>query len=397
MLYLKSAIPDIPGFPPIPDWVDDLFGEIGDFVNPLEYLAKALRAVYGLMAWFFETVITHPIRFSNSDAVDYLYGNMLGLALALIAPVVIVLMCLSIFRVRFMVSFLEAILIGIILVPGYPLWFEIIDKAVAIGDDLSKLAMFYDTKSEAGPMGILIDAATAPILMFAAFLPSTMLGGINVLLVYVYEALIVLVKGLGLPLLVLRPLHPRIARFSDWTIAAGFVAMVAGRPIMVLCIEIAQVLGDTVLGGTTAGTVFFLNAGFALSLWLQFKLYQQASEIVGKVTGRTRSSVTGKVESTIKNKPKVSVADNNRLHAQTVAAVPVPVHTEQGKKSIASRGYTAVKTEVAQTAKSEARKAVRSKTIKILATVGVAAATGGTSAAATAAAASVATNKGSRS
>jgi hypothetical protein len=375
VLPLGLHLPHLPG---IPGWVKGLFGNVGSFVtDPIGYTARALQAVYGAEAWFFELIIVHPIRFSNAEALDYLYGNAAGLALSLIPAVFITLLCLSIFMHRFVLSLVEITIIGGVLLSATSLWFVLTDEAMSWGDQLAGMAMFYNTHSREGILGLGIDSTVSPLLVIPALFFTSIFGAANVFLVYAYEALNVFIRFAGLPLLVLRPLHPRIARLSDWCFSAGMVTMVFGRFVMVLCIEIGQVLGATVFGGSVAGTVFFVCAGLGISLYLQFKMFQEAKAIVGRVKASIRGQVAGKVDATLRNKPKVSVADHNRLSSQTITPIPVVIRSDGGKKGLVSKGTDIVRSEIHHETRSRVREGVKKVSTGLVA-AGATVATGGT-------------------
>lgn len=346
-----------PPLPPIPDWIKDKLGDLGDFVNPFDWFARALSAVYNLLAWFLETILTNPPRFEAEDITDYLYGNAIGVAGLLIFVVTTVLLCVSIFTTRRFLSAIEAIVIGVVIAIAGPLWFVISDASISFGDTASAAMLFYEPSGKNDSLlGFTLDAVTNPLLLIAAFGPTSLLAMLVTLTVFTYELLNVALKVMVLPALALRPLGPKSRAFSDWTFSAFIITSMVGRPVFVFCIELGQLAGDTILGGSTAGTVFFLCAGMVMGLVLQVVLFHKVQKVVAKVSGNTVSRVFGKVETTQKQPTKVNAANVNARNfnslqpSETYAKRPTETKTEVAKHYVKQETKRVVAAAVAKKA-----------------------------------------------
>jgi hypothetical protein len=341
------------GFPGIPTPITDFFEGLASIANPFEFFSKSMQGIYKLMVVYFEQVVTSPPRVQGGGVIDYAYGNAIGLSGSIALVVTVVVMCAAIFHARKALSAAEAIVIAVFIGVAGPFVYGLADTMMDIGDQLSKVAMFYHSTSNGGGLlatGLDGVASMSPILTMFAFMPIVTLGAANMFVVFIYEALSVFLKIAVLPALAMRPLGDKYKRFSNWTISAAVVAMMLGRPAMVLCVEIGQMAGDNIVGGSVVSSAFFLTAGLAMSLWVQKKLYTQAQSIVGKVMGRTVSRVTGRVESTLKNKRMPPAGAISKSHAGTMSPMPVKVVAASNPQTRRQRAMalatTAAKTEV---------------------------------------------------
>lgn len=369
-----------PPLPPIPGWIKDKLGDLGDFVNPFDWFARALSSVYNLLAWFLEVILTNPPRFAADKITDYLYGNAIGLAGLLIFVVTTGLLCLSIFVTRRFISAIEAIIIGVVIAVAGPLWFVIADAAVTFGDTASAAMMFYEpTGKDDSLLGFTLDAVTNPLLLIGAFLPTTTLALLITLTVFTYELMNVALKVLVLPALALRPIGPKARAFSDWTFSAFIVTSMIGRPVFVFFIELGQLAGDTILGGSTAGSVFFLCAGMVAGLVMQVVIFHKVQKVVAKVSGNTVSKVFGKVETTQKKPSKVNAANVNARNmntlqpSETYAKRPVETKTDVAKHYVKQETKRVVAAAVAKKAAVAAAAATSGGTTVALGAVATAA------------------------
>lgn len=377
-----------PSIPDIPGWIQDQLGDLGDFINPFEWFAKAIRGVYSLLAWYFEFVIAHPPRFEDREVEDYLYGNAIGLAGFVISMVTFFLLCFAVLQVKRVITLAEAVVIGTVITAGAPVVYAVIDSMIQMGDVLSVSMMFG--KNARGDkdslLGLTLDATINPLLLIAGLGPTSLVGGFCMLVVFMYELLVVLLKIIFLPALALRILGPRFRAFSDWTISAGVIAMVLGRPVMVLCIELGKWAGDNLLDSLAASKVFFLIAGMTVGIALQYVMFKQVQKVVAKVSGNTTSRVFGKVET--EQKPnKVNSTDALDRYKRTFS------HHDSHSSSRFKQSVKAGKTYV----KHETKHAVAAGIAVKAGQAATAAGTGGSSAVALAAISKAAQSSAKRS
>lgn len=354
--------PNVPG---VPGWIMDQLGDLGDSLNPFVWFANAIRGVYSLLAWYFEFVIAHPPRFNDRQIEDYLYGNAIGFAGLLISVVTFALLCWSVVQIKKVITLAEAIVIGILVTAGAPVVYSIIDSMIQLGDVLSVQAMFSQNAPVEGDnlIGFAISASLNPLLLMAALVPTTIFGSLCMLVVFIYELLIILLKIIFLPALALRVIGPRFRAFSDWTISAAVIAMILGRPIMILCIEIGNWAGSRLLGGTVASLVFFIVAGMCAGIVVQYVMFKQVQKVVAKVSGNTNSRVFGKVQT--EQKPdKVNSQNARDRYASTLNHRDTHASSRVGRTVHAGTSYVHHETKraVSQKVASSAAAAVTAAT-----------------------------------
>lgn len=372
-----------PTLPGIPDWIKDQLSDLGDFVNPFIWFATAIKGVYNLLAWYYQFIIAHPPRFNDAKVEEYLYGNAIGVAGGIIGVVTFVLMCWAIFHVKKFITLGYAIVIGLVVTAGVPIVYGLFDTMIQLGDKLAEMAMFTEPKSDKDSLlGFAIDAVINPLLLIGALLPTTILGLISMLVVFMYEGLTIFIKIVFLPALALRLFGDRFRAFSDWTFSAGIIAMVLGRPVMILCIEIGKWAGNNLLGGSTASLVFFLNAMLVVGLGLQVVMFKQVQKVVAKVSGNTVSRVFGKLETTQKSPSTANKAVAFEQYSKSFK--PADSHSS-------SKSSNGIVRQSRHYVTKETKKFVTQSIAKKATVASAAAATGGTSVAAGAAVAATAT------
>jgi hypothetical protein len=381
----RIAMFPFPPIPSIPDWIKNQLSDLGDFINPFTWFANAIRGVYSLLAWYYEYVIAHPPRFEDAKVSDYLYGNAVGLAGGIIGFITFVLMCLCIFWVKKFITLGYAVIIGVVVTAGAPIVFGLFDSMIQLGDVLSQAMMFTKPRSNHDHLlGFTIEKDANPLILIFAFLPTAITGCLSMLVVFIYEGLIILLKVIFMPALALRLIGPRFRAFSDWTFSAGVIAMVLGRPVMILCVEIGKWAGNSLLGGTTAGVVFFLNAMLLIGIILQYVMFKQAQNVVAKVSGNTVTRVLGNVKTEPKEPKPV-----DRAHAFEQYRNGFK-HHQSHSTSKTRRAYQVSKNYVHY----ETKRKVADKLAKGAAAGALAATSGGTTAALTAVATAAKTASG---
>ncbi len=306
----------------------------------------------------------HPPRADNMAALDYFGSEVLGLSGFVAYLLTIILACIVMFRSSRIYQFFDAIVIGVFITAAWPIWFYLIDVMISVGDILSEKADFYDAEGGSRSWLSMGVASDNPLIVAAAFAPTAFLGGCMLVVVFAYELYNLAVKYGGLLIVAFRPLSDKNGALCDGMIGAAFVTMIFGRPLMILCLDIAEMLGDTELGDSSLGVVIMTMTGFIAGLWLQSRLFKFTYRQTVKMTGGRGSftqRVKGNVDATVNNRGKVDANNVNQSRVSAKQPSQVSKLTEEGKSRI--------------------RKKVLDKTGTAL-KVGAVAATGGTSAAA---------------
>lgn len=325
-------------------------------LNPFEWIRDQIHGLFLGTVGLIEKMIINPPRPKAGPWQQYIYGSALGLAGTLAIAVTIVVIVLAMFfqgRIR---SLGPALIVVAVIGLAGPLWFRLCAYLVELGDQLAKSAEFYTPVGTPTGVSWLIIPPIDNVLGAITGLSSvTGAGIILVMIFFMYEVLVILVQFFGILAFAFSPLGPRSRKLLNVLVSVGLVTMVFGRATAVFSLELSKIATNNLPGGSTSfGSTFFIISGIWLAIGMQGVLFYVTYQGQQMIMGRVSSKVSGKVETTTKQRKTSTMGSALAAHAATMQPVPVitmgsstlPPKTSNTRRLIAL-GAGAVSTKVA--------------------------------------------------
>lgn len=322
------------------------------FPNPMDMLIDWLyeRIEDGMEAgieYWRQFIENPPSPAPDSEIMLFLAGEGWGLASMLAIIVFMVSVFWVVISTRGIDRALSALLVAIIVGVGGSAWFFFIDELGAAMSELVEAARFYTDDPSASQYHETPEDPT-PIGFVIRFGSQLMLGVILFLIIIWYQAAMLALRFLFLPLAVLK-LSGKIGETTFRMAVSTLVAALLGPALAVLSLEFGMIAVDHFpIGDTNFGAgLYALSAIFAAILW-QFLLFWGAYVQYSKVVNKTHSLVRGKV-GTEDQTPhtRVDIQQGNAVHNASVTTVRVahPQPTSGGDSNVTgtvARGVGAV-------------------------------------------------------
>jgi hypothetical protein len=295
--------------------------DIFQIFNPFHWLAKAINGLTDGLVSSFQQVFIHPPRPMAGPWQDYLYGNAIGIAGILSVTICILVLVVAMFFQRRLASLGVAFVVALAIGTIYPVYFLACDWIVAAGDDLAQSAHWYHHGSDK----LLSIPDIANVLGSIIGLGSiTFTGGMLVVIFFIYELIIIVVKFFGLIALAASPAGERARRFLSWIVAVGIVTMLLGRAFAVFAVDLGRMASDHFpFASNSFGKTFFITTSLLLAIVLQGVLIWAMLRVSSHVVGHVHSRVFGQVESLNRRRESMSGMGGIEAHLATKGSIPM--------------------------------------------------------------------------
>jgi hypothetical protein len=312
------------GLPHLPKWLTDPWGYIRDkFID-----------LYNSLGTLFGQYVIHPPGPVPGSWVNDMYGNALGLSMGLAGAVFLVLMTVSMFFQKKLISTGKALVIAVLIGTIGPLFYEGSYWLVRTGNDLTRAVAGGNSQQ-------LLNLPEIHNVFGAIAGISTLLffGGILLSIFLAYQLAIILATFFALPLLTLYPLGRIPQGALRWVVSVGTVAALLGRPTAALELNAASHAIDGLPKDTPSFVaIAILIVTFLIAILTQIGLVYLAHKGYSGIEGIVRGSslVHGKVEMTTKDTLKVESDRANDRYAGRMAAVAAVAGPEVALAAMAS-------------------------------------------------------------
>lgn len=306
-----------------------VFNFFHDVFHPWDYIRDKLIDLYNGLGSLFDKWVIHPPGPLPGAWQTDLYGNALGLAGGLAAATFIVLMVVSMFWQRKLVSTGKSLVIAVLIGTLGPLFYAGSDWLVAAGSDLTS-SVAHIGSLDSQKLLLLPDIHNVFGAIFGTLILAV-LGGLLVLIFLMYQLAIILATFFALPMIALYPIGRVPQTAMRWVVSMGLMAALVGRPVAALELKATSLVIQDVSGTTQSSfvAVALLTAALLLAIatqvgliWLAHKSYAGIEGVIRGVT-----DVRGRVEMTSKDNLKVEldrVSDRFAGKAAAVAALAGP-------------------------------------------------------------------------
>lgn len=285
---------------PFPDVnpVDDAAEAIGDAI--WGWLNDQLKDLYNKLYAEFERYIYDPPKPADKDAVDYAYGNALGLAgmLSIAIAFMVTLVAIAwqkLFRAALYSWWYLVLIFGL-----GPLFYLATEKLAALTHDLAQVAMFYEPPS--GNQNLLSSVPDV-VNVLGSLIGLAWLGSSGltlVLIIIAYQMLIIATTFMALPLFALSSAGGIFQKLLAWNMAIWATAL-SGIVVASAWLTMGQWMQGQIPEDSTAARIFFMVVAIILAIVFQIVLlisfYSVSNKVVGRVVattwrGKTDANVT---------------------------------------------------------------------------------------------------------
>jgi hypothetical protein len=284
--------------------------------HPVGYLLDQIRDlfvdIYNSAATTFQQLILHVYNPIQGSWQDELYGNAWGLALKFGGSVLLFTAMAAMVLPK---KWSERVLrsgIAVALLAFAPEFYRVSQSLNDVSERLSSAVIFHHPAGSQGNELLFLPQVHNVILAIFATALISIGAGLLILVFVAYVIINVLATFFLVPLFEIRPLGAFPERLFGWLASLGFIAVVLGRPLAVLELNVGRAINDGLPQNTPAIIpVVVLLIILAFAIYTQFLLVDGAHKVYSKATGgnvRSDATVTGKVNATIKENVKVVVS-----------------------------------------------------------------------------------------
>lgn len=325
------------------DWVPN---PLDWLPSPFEWLDAQLRELIVQFGEFVEGIIANPPRPEPGEWQNYMFANSLGWAETLSYMITVILFGVAIVSRRHMYSALQsfinlALLVGL---GGY--FYGGFDWAIQQSDRLTKSFMdLYEPVAVDGGGG-LFWLVPSVFNLFGSIVTGfivMVLGGIIMVVFFVFQLLIIYAKLTILPAFAFMALKGRGKKFVDGAVSNGLWVMVAPMAA-ILSMEVGQASADHLPGGSNPIAVqMYIIASLILALWSLKKTKDWTEKVGVNVVNSlaTTSTIMNKVQTSSTERPWATMGSINSAHGagtkpavQKVSIVKPSIPKRIGKEAV---------------------------------------------------------------